>query len=65
MKQKKSQSKYGIRTTKLFWVNFKMLRIRNKASIVAVVSVLLGRGLQNKGEVAGVILLLYVIYFLL
>jgi len=29
------------------------------------VCVLLGRGLQNKGEVAGVILLLCVIHFLL
>ena len=27
--------------------------------------ILLGRGLQNKGEVAGVILLLCVLYFLL
>jgi len=35
----------------------------NVASILAVVCVFLGRGLQNKGEVAGVILLLCVIHF--
>jgi len=35
----------------------------NVASILAVECVLQGRGLQNKGEVAGVIFLLCIIHF--
>ena len=38
-------------------MNFKCCTFENVALILAVVHVLLGRGLQNKGEVAGVVLL--------
>ena len=43
-------------------MNFKCCTFENVALILAVVHVLLGRGLQNKGEVAGVVLL-YASYF--